>query len=269
MRKCCFLFLVLIFWPSQSTAIPTFIQGCQNGTASGSGLITCNIATVGANHLLVAYRGCYAGCQGGGNGGFSDSFGLTWNFLSLCSVNLSGPSNSSEQLIWALTGANSGSDTFTLSGSNSGVGGTTLFVSEYSGVNNTSPLEGEHCGTGLAGGTVTSGNFTTTASGDLIVGGFEGGASGSAGGTFTSRASQFSSTRIIEDKIAGAPGTYDANFGTVTKWIANGAAFFPLGAGPQKIRHRAQVIRKRYKPKPKKILRTKYEVKGDRNPGAT
>ncbi len=250
LRKLWLLSLLLLFYPSPSKAVPAFQQICSNGRASGAGTLSCNL-TIAANHFFAAAVQCYAGCQLLPGAGFNDTFGLTWNLLSKCSFHLGGPSNQNTMLLWALSGSNSGSDTFTVTGPVSGVGETVIFVAEYSGVKNSLPLDGENCGTG-AGGTPSSGNFTTTVTGDLIVGLADTGPATTAGASFTQRATQLLGAYIFEDKIAGAPGTYDANYTAgPTGWLVNGAAF--LAATP-KIRIRAQVIRYRTAKRSKVLL---------------
>jgi len=246
-----------MYWPSSSKAAPTFVQICSNGRASGAGTLSCSL-TISANHLLAAAIECYAGCQNLPGTGFSDSFGITWNLLTICSVHLGGPSNQNTMILWGLSGSNSGSDTFTITGPISSVGQTVIFVAEYSGVKNSSPIDGQNCAAGTSGGTPSSGNFTTIGSGDLIVGMIDASGAPAVGSGFTQRDTQLSGAYIFEDKIAGAPGTYDANYAVgPTSWVVNGAAFL---AGSPNNRHKAQVIHYKAKPRKPKVILAKAGV---------
>ena len=123
--------------------------------------------------------------------------------------------------------------TATLSGASSSF--LQIYMSEYSGISNVSPLDLHAVGTGTST-TVTSGSGSTTAPNELIVGvavGSNGTITG--GGTFTTRSNL--NDNIVEDKIGATAGSYSATFSSVTgnHWVAELATFKPLIPLPVKL----------------------------------
>jgi len=99
-----------------------------------------------------------------------------------------------------------------------------LYLSEYSGVDPSNPMDAQAGASGNAGA-VSSGNATTTAAGDLIFGYCVGDWACTAGSGFTSR-SNFNGN-LIEDKVAGNPGTYAATGSATGGWTMQMVALKP------------------------------------------
>ena len=90
-----------------------------------------------------------------------------------------------------------------------------LYLTEYSGVDQTNPIDAQAGASGNAGA-VSSGNATTTVAGDVIYGYCVGDWTCTVGSGFTAR-STFNSN-LIEDKIAGNPGSYAAIGSATNGW---------------------------------------------------
>lgn len=264
MRKLLLLALLLLFWPAQSKATPIFIQKC-NSSAIGVGPTTCNL-TVGAGHLLlVGLRAC------GPLPGITDSLGLSYAGVdSIASIG--GTSCNFRQpglsLSYACTGSSSGSDAYSFTG-NPVTYSYAIIVAEFSGAS--CSLDGSGVSNTAAGttGTLSGGNVTTSATGDLLVAvNLINGATAATPTVGTGYALIVSQSAdwgggdcgspcqtflTMEYKVAGAAGSYatDWTIGTNQAWGIAGGAFG--GSSNPAVRHRAQVIRYR-KPKKHKIL---------------
>jgi uncharacterized membrane protein len=90
-----------------------------------------------------------------------------------------------------------------------------LYLTEYSGVAQTNPIDAQAGASGSAG-SVSSGNATTTVAADLIYGYCVGDGACTAGSGFATR-SNFHSN-LIEDELAGNPGTYAATGSANNGW---------------------------------------------------
>jgi len=90
-----------------------------------------------------------------------------------------------------------------------------LYLTEYSGVDQTNPIDAQAGASGNAGA-VSSGNATTTVAGDVIYGYCVGDWTCTVGSGFTAR-STFNNN-LIEDKIAGNPGSYAATGSATNGW---------------------------------------------------
>jgi hypothetical protein len=103
-----------------------------------------------------------------------------------------------------------------------------IYMSEYSGISNVSPLDKKSVNTGTAT-SFNSGSVTTTAPNELIYG-VSIGSNGnlSAGGGFTPRS--LINSNVVEDKIGATAGSYSSTFGSVAgnHWVAEIATFKPL-----------------------------------------
>ena len=119
-----------------------------------------------------------------------------------------------------------GSDTFTvtLSGKSTYL---EMYLVEYSGLSQTSPIDGQ-AGTTGSGGTVSSGNITTTAPGDLLYTFCLADASCSVASGFTARSTL--NSNYLGDKIAGSPGTYSATGTANQGWTMQVVALKPASA---------------------------------------
>jgi len=108
-----------------------------------------------------------------------------------------------------------------------------LYLTEYSGVDQTNPIDAQAGASGTAGA-VSSGNATTTVAGDVIYGYCVGDWVCTAGSGFTAR-STFNGN-LIEDQIAGSPGSYAATGSATKGWTMQMVALKPastvVGAPP-------------------------------------
>ena len=90
-----------------------------------------------------------------------------------------------------------------------------LYLSEYTGVSQTNPIDIEAGASGSAGA-VSSGNATTTAAGDVIYGSCVGDWVCTAGTGFTARSNFLGN--LIEDQVVGAAGSYAATGSATNGW---------------------------------------------------
>jgi hypothetical protein len=90
-----------------------------------------------------------------------------------------------------------------------------VYLTEYSGVNQVTPIDAQSGAVGNAGA-VSSGNATTTASGDMIYGFCIGDSTCTAGSGSTARSTFHNN--LIEDKISGNPGAYAATGSADSGW---------------------------------------------------
>jgi hypothetical protein len=107
-----------------------------------------------------------------------------------------------------------GADTVTVNLSGTS-GWLELYLSEYTGVNQTNPIDIQSGASGSAGA-VSSGNATTTAAGDIIYGYCVGDWACTAGVGFTAR-SNFNNN-LIEDEVAGPAGSFAATGSATNGW---------------------------------------------------
>ena len=103
-----------------------------------------------------------------------------------------------------------------------------IYVSEYSGVDQVTPVDVQAGASGPAG-TASSGIATTTVSGDLIYGFCVGDDTCSVGSGFAVRSTM--KNNLVEDMIAGAPGPYSATGSANRGWTMQMAALRP-GTAP-------------------------------------
>jgi hypothetical protein len=99
-----------------------------------------------------------------------------------------------------------------------------LYLSEYTGVDPTNPIDAQAGASGNAG-PVSSGNAATTATGDLIYGYCVGDGACTAGPGFSPR-SNFHSN-LIEDQLAGKAGSYAATGSANSGWTMQMVALKP------------------------------------------
>ncbi|HUA60037.1 MAG TPA: putative Ig domain-containing protein, partial [Verrucomicrobiae bacterium] len=102
-----------------------------------------------------------------------------------------------------------------------------VYLTEYSGVNKTSPIDVQAGASGSAGA-VSSGSATTTATGDMIYGYCVGDYACTAGSGFTARSTLDSN--LIEDQTAGSPGSYAATGSANNGWTMQMVALRPASA---------------------------------------
>src|SRR4029077_19140087 len=96
-----------------------------------------------------------------------------------------------------------------------------LYLTEYSGVDQTNPIDAQAGASGNAGA-VSSGSVTTTVAGDVIYGYCVGDSTCTAGSGFTDRSSF--NGNLIEDKTAGNPGSYAATASATKGWTMQSVA---------------------------------------------
>ena len=99
-----------------------------------------------------------------------------------------------------------------------------LYLTEYFGMNPTSPIDAQAGATGSAG-TVSSGDATTTVASDVIYGYCVGDGTCTAGSGFTARSTI--DNNLIEDEIAGNPGAYAATGSATSGWTMQMVALKP------------------------------------------
>jgi hypothetical protein len=99
-----------------------------------------------------------------------------------------------------------------------------LYLSEYTGVNQTNPIDAQVGASGSAGA-VSSGNATTTVAGDIIYGYCVGDGACTAGTGFTTRSNLDSN--LIEDELAGNAGSYTATGTANNGWTMQMVALKP------------------------------------------
>ncbi|MGD0124662.1 MAG: choice-of-anchor D domain-containing protein [Terriglobia bacterium] len=99
-----------------------------------------------------------------------------------------------------------------------------LYLTEYSGINTTNPIDAEVGASGNAG-TVSSGSVTTTAAGDIIYGYCVGDGVCSLGSGFTARSTL--DANLMEDKTAGGAGSYAATGSATNGWTMQMVALKP------------------------------------------
>jgi hypothetical protein len=99
-----------------------------------------------------------------------------------------------------------------------------LYLSEYSGINTTNPIDAEVGASGNAG-TVSSGSVTTTAAGDIVYGYCVGDGVCSLGSGFTARSTL--DANLMEDKTAGSAGSYAATGSATNGWTMQMVALKP------------------------------------------
>ena len=112
-----------------------------------------------------------------------------------------------------------------------------VYLSEYSGINPTNPIDAQAGASGTAGA-VSSGTATTTVAGDIIYGFCIGDWACTAGSGFTARSTL--NADLVEDMTSGSPGQYaatgTANNGWAMQMVAlrpdsGGSTGAPLGPG--------------------------------------
>jgi hypothetical protein len=147
------------------------------------------------------------------------------NPLTQVGTQLNSPNNIGSRVYYANT-IKGGSDTITvtLSGKSTYL---EMYLTEYSGLNQANPIDAQTGTTGSAG-TVSSGNITTTAAGDLLYAFCLADSSCTVGSGFTARSTL--NSNYLGDKIAGNPGTYAATGTANAGWTMQVVALKPASA---------------------------------------
>ena len=105
-----------------------------------------------------------------------------------------------------------------------------IYLTEYSGLNTTNPIDGQSGATGAAGA-VSSGNVTTTVAGDIVYGYCVGDTACTVGTGFTARSTY--DQNLIEDLTAGSPGSYAATATANNGWTMQMVALKPASSTVQ------------------------------------
>lgn len=217
---------------------PHLVQGC---TSDGNGGNASCTLTVGANQLLLI-NGWFYGAPAATP--ITDTFSLTWTPITNTSVARSGGSSDEYYQYYAWTGSNAGSETVTVAGVNT----ASIDFDQVSGVLVNSAPDASISASGTASGSmsISSGSFTTSTAGDLIVSSGEAGftASLAAGSGFSSSPSVglpltthyphgTIATRMYgEFELAGAAGSYSATWtiNSAFTWMIVASAWKPAAA---------------------------------------
>ena len=108
-----------------------------------------------------------------------------------------------------------------------------MYLTEYSGADPNNPVDAQAGATGTAGA-VSSGNATTTASGDVVYGYCVADAACTVGSGFTARSTLVEN--LTEDEIVGDAGSYAATGTSNSGWLMQMVALRPgsgtVGAAP-------------------------------------
>jgi hypothetical protein len=197
------------------------VQSRSNPSSSGTNAIAFNSANT-AHNLIVAYvvwgNTSISGVSDTNNGSYA-AIGspVSWNGGAqnaqiFYMKNIAGGANT----VTATFGASTNSD---------------LYIFEYQGLDQTSPLDQNTSGSGT-GTALSSGAVTTTVDSELIFGGgMSTFAGASAGSGFTSRLTDFNG--ITEDLVTTGAGSNTATASTSTSgnWVMNIATFKAAGSG--------------------------------------
>jgi hypothetical protein len=236
--------LLLIFFAPHAQAISK-VQSCQDHKDPGTGDATCTLAGVGANHLLImATWTC-------GVTSVVDTFtifnvGPRQTEINTTNCNLR---QNTTNLWSAGTVGHSGSETVTVTEDNTGTIGAYVILEEWDSPGTLDQHTGNF-GTSVGAGTISSGNVTTSAGSELLVGVGKtfGAATLTAGSGYTIQDSlaisdfgQGTGHIYIETKIGGAAGTEAGTFAQsgAGTWEVCFATFTVSGAA---MHHKAQVI---------------------------
>ena len=107
-----------------------------------------------------------------------------------------------------------------------------VYLAEYSGVNETTPIDAQAGATGPAGA-ISSGYGNTTVAGDLIFGYCTADSTCTTGSTFTTR-STFNAN-FMEDETASNPGSYAATGSANSSWTMHMVALRPAPAAAPEV----------------------------------
>jgi glucose/arabinose dehydrogenase/PKD repeat protein len=205
------------------TTQPAFVQTAAAESTSGS---TTSLPFTSANtagNLIVAY----VIWNNTGGVSLSDSRG---NAYASAGTRTTWGSSWSSQVFYAKNIAG-GANTVTATFANALSGWGVVYVHEYSGTDRTDPLDVQTAATGTSAA-MNSGNVTTTRANDLLFSGNASSSTVTAGGTgYTTRSTTFGNR--TQDRIAGAPGTYNATASqNSNSWVSQLVAFKAANAAP-------------------------------------
>jgi hypothetical protein len=183
-----------------ASAPASFVQQAASAAHGKPSSLTLSFpANTSAGHLLLV---AFDYAKGATPSAVTDSQG---NSFTLVRSPLTTPGGVVSSVYYAKN-IKGGADTVTvtLSAASSYLG---VYLSEYSGINATSPIDAQAGASGKASA-VSSGDATTTAAGDIIYGFCVADSACTTGSGFTARSTLDSN--LVENKIAGSPGKYAA-----------------------------------------------------------
>ena len=198
----------------------SFVQGTA-GAASGTAS-TFSLAfpanTLAGDLIVVGFD-----FQANAFSSITDSQGNTFTQVG---SQLTSPGGSNSRLYYTNTAAG-GADTITINFSAKS-NWIEIYLSEYSGVNQTTPIDVQ-AGASGSSGSVSSGTATTTTAGDLIYGYCAADSTCTLGSGFTARSTL--NSNLLEDMTAGSAGSYAATGTANGGWTMHMVALKPSSSG--------------------------------------
>jgi hypothetical protein len=216
-----FAFLIAILTYSSYTllAASPFVQATAGAApASGNSLSVSFPANTVAGDLILVGIGFASNATASS---VTDSQGNTFTQVG---TQLTSPVGTRSVVYYAKK-IKGGADSVTVNLSASS--GIELYLTEYSGIDQTNPIDGQAGSSGGAG-TVSSGNATTTNAGDVIYGFCEADWACTAGSGFAVRSAYVDN--LIEDRTSGSAGIYAATGSATKGWTMQMVALKPASA---------------------------------------
>jgi hypothetical protein len=209
--------LTLTIYPSSS-----FVQAVASTTSASASSLSLSFSnnTLAGDLILVGFDFTTSAMPSS----VTDSQGNTFTEVGTLLTSPGG----ARSVVYYAKNINGGADTVTvnLSANSAWI---ELYLSEYSGVNQTNPIDAQ-AGTSGNAGSVSSGNATTTVAGDVIYGFCVGDWACTVGSGFAAR-STFDGN-LNEDEIGNNPGTYAATGTANNGWTMQMVALKPASSGP-------------------------------------
>ncbi len=209
-------FSALTLIPTSSRAAAAFVQQAS-GAAPGSTQtfsVSFSSKTTAGNLILVGFDK-----DGSQIPTVTDSQGNTFTEIG---NELTSPVGSHSRLYCA-SNIHGGADSVTVTYSASSTY-LELYVTEYSGINTTNPIDGQSGNSGSAGA-VTSKSVTTTTAGDIIYGWSAADWACTVGSGFSARATL--NNNLVEDMTSGGAGAYAATATANNGWTMQMVALRP------------------------------------------
>src|SRR5437879_2130897 len=177
---------LLLCAPSSQAAITLVQSRVATGNFSSATLAFSSANTSG--NLLVAAVDNFANTST-----FTVSGSVNGSYTAVGSPNATSGGGGLTTQIFYFKNCASGTDSVTVTSTPSGFR-TEMVIAEYSGADTASPLDGSNAATNTTTGTISSGNFTTTGTNDVII---AWGLSGSALTPFTGYTSEQTPTSAL------------------------------------------------------------------------
>lgn len=201
------------------TAVPYFVQAIANKTTSAASASLSFAANTQAGDVILlgfdfdhTLSATVADSQG--------------NVYAEAGSQLTTPGGANGRVYYAKN-IKGGTDTVTVN-----LSGTTdyleLYLAEYSGLDPNTPIDAQAAATGQ-GGSVSSGNATTTGSSDIVYGYCVGDSQCTSGSGFAARSTLVGN--LTEDKVANAAGSYAATATANSGWLMQMVALRPAASG--------------------------------------